>query len=138
MLITRRAVLLCSTAATVMSRRAAAQDTIKIGQIAPVTGPNAQNARFMINGARLAAESVNRAGGVLGTPIEVLTEDDQTTNPGAVLAFSRLVSRGDIAAFLGPASSTQTHAIAPDVDSDWVRPGAHTNGQFLAIPLPGA
>jgi branched-chain amino acid transport system substrate-binding protein len=115
MLVTRRAVLLSSIAALAAGRRASAQETIKIGQIAPATGPNAQNGRFMMNGARLAVESMNRAGGILGKPIELIGEDDQTTNPGAVLAFSRLVSRGDIAAYLGPPSSTQTHAIAPDV-----------------------
>jgi len=98
-----------------VGQRATAQETIKIGQIAPATGPNAQNGRFMTNGAKLAVEAMNSAGGVLGKPIELITEDDQTTNPGAVLAFSRLVSRGDIVAYLGPPSSTQTHAIAPDV-----------------------
>jgi branched-chain amino acid transport system substrate-binding protein len=115
MLVTRRAVVLSSIAALAAGRRASAQETIKIGQIAPATGPNAQNGRFMMNGARLAVESMNRAGGILGKPIELIGEDDQTTNPGAVLAFSRLVSRGDVAAYLGPPSSTQTHAIAPDV-----------------------
>jgi branched-chain amino acid transport system substrate-binding protein len=115
MLVTRRAVLLSSVAALAAGRRARAQETIKIGQIAPATGPNAQNGRFMTNGAKLAVEAMNSAGGILGKPIELVTEDDQTTNPGAVLAFSRLVSRGDIVAYLGPPSSTQTHAIAPDV-----------------------
>ena len=115
MLVTRRAVLLSSVAALAVGQRATAQETIKIGQIAPATGPNAQNGRFMTNGAKLAVEAMNSAGGVLGKPIELITEDDQTTNPGAVLAFSRLVSRGDIVAYLGPPSSTQTHAIAPDV-----------------------
>src|SRR5262249_8235404 len=62
-----------------------------------------------------AVQTVNAAGGVLGKPLELITEDDQTTNPGAILAFSRLASRGDIVAFLGPASSTQTRAIAPDL-----------------------
>ena len=115
MLVTRRAALLSSIAALAAGRRASAEETIKIGQIAPATGPNAQNGRFMTNGAKLAVESMNSAGGILGKPIELITEDDQTTNPGAVLAFSRLVSRGDIVAYLGPPSSTQTHAIAPDV-----------------------
>ena len=115
MLITRRAVLLSSIVALAVGRRACAQETIKIGQISPATGPNAQNGRFMMNGAKLAVESINGAGGILGKPIELITEDDQTSNPGAVLAFSRLVSRGDIVAYVGPPSSTQTHAIAPDV-----------------------
>jgi len=53
--------------------------------------------------------------GVLGRKLEVVIEDDQTTNPGAVLAFSRLASQPDIVAFIGPIRSTQVNAIAPDV-----------------------
>ncbi len=115
MTITRRTLMLSLTAAVAAGGRAVAQDTVKIGQIAPATGPNAQSGQFLVNGAKLAVEAVNRTGGVLGRPFELVIEDDQTTNPGAVLAFSRLASRSDIAAFLGPPSSTQTHAIAPDV-----------------------
>jgi branched-chain amino acid transport system substrate-binding protein len=56
-----------------------------------------------------------RAGGALGRPLELVIEDDQTTNPGVVLAFSKLAGNTDIAAFLGPIRSTQVHAMAPDV-----------------------
>lgn len=115
MLITRRTLLLSAVVTIATGERARAEQTIKIGQIAPATGANAQNGRFMMNGAKLAVEAVNHSGGVLGKPLELITEDDQTTNPGAVLAFSRLASRDDISGFLGPPSSTQTHAIAPDV-----------------------
>ena len=52
---------------------------------------------------------------MLGKPIELVTEDDQTTNPGAVLAFSKLASQPDIVAFLGSIRSTQNHAMAPDI-----------------------
>src|SRR4051794_15012513 len=69
MRVTRRAVLCYAAAAAAISQQARAQETIKIGQLAPATGPNAQNGRFMINGAKLAVESVNGAGGVLGKPI---------------------------------------------------------------------
>jgi branched-chain amino acid transport system substrate-binding protein len=115
MSITRRTALLASASALAVRRPSRAEETIKIGQIAPATGANAENGRFLINGARLALDTVNSAGGVLGKPLEILTEDDQTTNPGAILAFSRLASRRDIVAFLGPPSSTQMHAITPDV-----------------------
>jgi branched-chain amino acid transport system substrate-binding protein len=47
--------------------------------------------------------------------MELVVEDDQTTNPGAVLAFSRLASQADIPAFIGSIRSTQVHAMAPDV-----------------------
>jgi branched-chain amino acid transport system substrate-binding protein len=114
MRISRRATILAATAAAI-SRPARSAETIKIGQLAPATGPGAEFGRFELNGSRLALEAINAAGGILGRQVELLTEDDQTTNPGAVLAFSRLASRSDIVAFLGPAPSTQTHAIAPDV-----------------------
>ena len=44
-----------------------------------------------------------------------IIEDDQTTNPGIVLAFSKLAAQEDIVAFLGSIRSTQVHAMAPDV-----------------------
>jgi branched-chain amino acid transport system substrate-binding protein len=92
-----------------------AEETIKIGQIASVTGANSEQGRFRMNGSRLAVDILNSKSGVLGRQIELLTEDDQTTNPGAVLAFSRLASHREIVAFLGPQTSTQTHAIAANV-----------------------
>jgi branched-chain amino acid transport system substrate-binding protein len=114
MRITRRAALL-SAAGLAVHAKARAAEPVRIGQVAPSTGSGAEFGRFEMSGARLALSEINAAGGVLGRPIEIITEDDQTTNPGAVLAFSRLAGRDDIAAFLGPAPSTQNHAIAPDV-----------------------
>jgi branched-chain amino acid transport system substrate-binding protein len=89
--------------------------TIKIGMCAPVTGPAAESGGYAIKGAKLALEAVNKAGGILGKPAELIVEDDQTTNPGIVLAFSKLASQPDIVAFLGSIRSTQVHAMAPDV-----------------------
>jgi branched-chain amino acid transport system substrate-binding protein len=90
-------------------------DAIKIGMVTPLTGPGAFSGQLQSNGAKLAVAEVNKAGGVLGRPVELVIEDDQTTNPGAVLAFSKLAGDSDIPAFLGPIRSTQVHAIAPDV-----------------------
>jgi branched-chain amino acid transport system substrate-binding protein len=96
--------------------RATAQGaTIKIGMCAPVTGPAAEQGRYAQSGARLALDAVNKAGGVLGKQVELIVEDDQTTNPGVVLAFSKLASQPDMVAFLGSIRSTQVHAMAPDV-----------------------
>ena len=90
-------------------------DSLKIGLVAPLTGPGAESGRFQIQGAKLAVEEVNKAGGVLGRQVELLIEDDQTTNPGAVLAFSKLAGDKDIPAFIGSIRSTQLHAMAPDI-----------------------
>jgi branched-chain amino acid transport system substrate-binding protein len=93
---------------------AQAADPIKVGMVAPLTGPGAESGRFQTQGAKLAADEVNKAGGVLGRPLELVIEDDQTTNPGVVLAFSKLAGNAEFAAFLGPIRSTQIHAMAPD------------------------
>lgn len=103
-------------AAPAFIKQAGAQGaTIKIGMCAPVTGPAAESGKYAVGGAKLAVEQVNKAGGVLGKPIELIVEDDQTTNPGIVLAFSKLAAQSDIVAFLGSIRSTQVHAMAPDV-----------------------
>jgi len=90
-------------------------EPLKIGVTTALTGPSAEEGREKIQGAKLAVEEVNKAGGVLGRPIELVIEDDQSTNPGSVLAFSKLAGDKDIPAFIGPTRSTQIHAIAPDI-----------------------
>jgi len=115
--ITRRTLALGATAllaAPTILRAQSAGDTIKIGVLSPATGPAAESGKFQLNGIRMAVDAVNEKG-VLGRKVEIVVEDDQTTNPGAVLAFSRLAGRPEIVGFIGPIRSTQVNAIAPDV-----------------------
>jgi branched-chain amino acid transport system substrate-binding protein len=107
--------LAASVAAPMFSRVAHAADTIKIGMVLPVTGPAAAIGGYALTGAKIALDRVNKSGGVLGKQVELITEDDQTTNPGAVLAFSKLAAQADIVAFLGSVRSTQNHAMANDI-----------------------
>jgi branched-chain amino acid transport system substrate-binding protein len=97
------------------SARAQGGGTIKIGMCAPITGPAAEAGKYATGGAKLAVEAINKAGGILGKQIELIIEDDQTTNPGIVLAFSKLAANPEIVGFLGSIRSTQVHAMAPDV-----------------------
>ena len=99
----------------VLTCLASSAEPLKIGVVAALAGSGAELGRYKIQGAKLATEEVNKAGGVLGRPIELVIEDNQTTNPGAVLAFSKLAGDKDIPAFIGPPFSTQIHAIAPDI-----------------------
>jgi len=92
-----------------------AAEPLKIGMVTTLTGASAETGRYETQGAKLAAEEVNKAGGVLGRPIELVIEDSQSTNPGVVLAFSKLAGDQDIPAFIGPVFSTQIHAVAPDI-----------------------
>ena len=92
-----------------------AQGTIKIGLVNEATGPNAEAGVYTVNGARLALEEVNAAGGILGKKAELELEDNQSTNPGTVLAFSKLFAQKDIVAIIGPIRSTQTQAASPTI-----------------------
>jgi branched-chain amino acid transport system substrate-binding protein len=92
-----------------------AAESIKIGMVVPLTGAIADAGRYGLQGAKLAVEEINAAGGVLGRPLELIVEDDQTLNPTTVLAFTKLADNKDIVAFLGPTRSTQIQAIAPSV-----------------------
>jgi len=94
---------------------ARAADPIKIGMVIPLTGSIAESGKYGIQGAKLAIEEVNKAGGVLGRPLELVIEDDQSANPTTILAFNKLAGDKNIVAFLGPTRSTQIQAIAPAV-----------------------
>ena len=108
--------VLCLAAVVILGGLSArAADTIKIGVVSPTTGTAAEAGTYEVNGAKLAANEINKAGGVLGKQIELVFEDDQTTNPGAIMAFSKLAGDKQIPVFLGTVRSTQMKAIAPDV-----------------------
>ncbi len=92
-----------------------AAETIKIGLVNETTGPNAEAGQFTVNGAQLAQEEINKAGGILGKQIEFRVEDNQSSNPGTVLAYSKLIGEGGIAAIVGPIRSTQIKAASPTI-----------------------
>jgi branched-chain amino acid transport system substrate-binding protein len=112
-----RAVALAFAAVLAAAGATGAADALKIGLV--TTGP--VTAASQVNGARLAAEEVNAAGGVRGRPIELVVEHPaetaaDVTPAGAVVAFGRLaVRRPDVVAFLGPDRSAYVHALAADV-----------------------
>jgi branched-chain amino acid transport system substrate-binding protein len=92
-----------------------AADPIRIGLVSEITGPNAEAGANTVNGAKLALEEINKAGGVMGQPLELKVEDSQSTNPGSVLAVSKLGSEGNIAGLIAPVRSTQVQASAPTI-----------------------
>jgi branched-chain amino acid transport system substrate-binding protein len=116
-MLTRRSLnagLAVSLASSRFSSPVRAADPIRIGMTAPLSGSYAQRGRLTVQGAKLAVDELNHSGGVLGRQLDLLIEDDQSTNPGIVLAFSKLASNAEIQAFVGATISTQLHAMAPD------------------------
>ena len=78
-----------------------------------MTGPTATFGTSTDEGIRLAMEEINAAGGVLGKPIEVLTEDTQSKPTEAVNAVEKLISRSKVVAVLGEVASSNSLAAAP-------------------------
>lgn len=88
---------------------------IKIGQVIPITGEAAESGKYQKQGAELAVEQINAAGGVKGRKLQLVQEDDKTTNPGAVAALQKLLEDKEIVAVIGSIRSTQVQAMMPTI-----------------------
>ena len=94
--------------------------SIRVGFFGALTGPTATFALSGKNGARLAVDEANRAGGVLGKPVELLVEDDRGEASEAASAASKLVTRDHVVALIGENASSRTLAAAPIAQSEKV------------------
>jgi branched-chain amino acid transport system substrate-binding protein len=95
---------------------AAEKPPIKIGASVPLSGFQTPNGTMYRIGITMAIDDVNRAGGVNGSPIELLIDDDQARADQAVLLFRRHVAAGVVAS-LGPISGTTWENVAPLANS---------------------
>ncbi len=95
---------------------AAQAKPIKIGQIIPITGESAESGLYQKQGADIAVEKINAAGGINGRKIEIVLEDDQTTNPGGVAALQKLLEDKEIPMILSSIRSTQIQAMLPTIN----------------------
>ena len=119
MRLTRRSVNLgvaASLAAPVFSRVArAADDTIKVGMVLPVTGPAADVGGYALAGAKIALDRVNKSGGVLGKTGRTRHRgrpDDQSGRGARLLQARRAAGHCRLPRSI---RSTQNHAMAADV-----------------------
>ncbi len=89
-----------------------AQDVIKIGVQAPITGKFASEGQSIDKAVRLVVEQVNKKGGLLGKKIVVITCDDEGKAVKAAICARKLVNDGVIAV-IGSYTSTCTEAAEP-------------------------
>jgi len=92
---------LLMTALVAFSLSAAAADPIKIGLSGPFTGGSSPMGISMRDGVRLAADEINKAGGVLGRPIQLIERDDEAKNERGVQIAQELVNKEKVVADLG-------------------------------------
>lgn len=86
---------------------------IKIGIINSLTGSGAPYCEGIQNSLQLAADDINKTGGIKGRKLVLIYEDDQTKPDLAVSAFQKLVNVDKVQMIIGPASSGGVMACAP-------------------------
>ncbi len=97
----------------------AADKTVKIGINLPFTGADAHDAELIKDGATLAIDEANAAGGVAGYKIDVLLLDDGTATAGqydpaqAATNARKMVSDDSVVAAIGPQMSGSGKAMSP-------------------------
>ena len=90
-----------------------AQDPIKVGEYASLTGKEAGWGQTSHHGVVLAIEDINAAGGVLGRKLEVICEDNQSKSGESATAARKLLSRDKVIALIGEISSGRSLEVAP-------------------------
>jgi len=96
-----------------LSVGATAQDEIKVGEFASLTGGSASFGVSSHNGTALGIEEVNQAGGVLGKKLKLLTEDDRSTAGEPATIARKLISSDKVVAVLGEVASSKSLEAAP-------------------------
>ncbi|MFY9924717.1 MAG: ABC transporter substrate-binding protein [Opitutaceae bacterium] len=106
-------ILMALAAAVALAGAAAAQETIKIGEYASLTGKEAAFGQSSHKGTLLAVEEINAAGGVLGRKIELITEDNQSKQGESATIVKKLIFRDKVVGILGEVASMRSLEAAP-------------------------
>lgn len=77
-------------------------DTIKIGIVLELSGELAPMGEKMLNGARMAVDEINAAGGVLGKDVELIEEDGGTDPDKGFDRVKKLVEIDGVQVIVGP------------------------------------
>lgn len=87
-------------------------ENIKIGFNVPLTGFAASDGKSAQNGAELAVEQINAAGGINGDMLELVTYDDQASPKESVPIAQKLIEKDGVIAAISGSYSGATRAAA--------------------------
>jgi branched-chain amino acid transport system substrate-binding protein len=119
----------CSGGVTGGADEATEEGPIVLGMLAPFSGSEAAFGPYMENGAQMAIDEINEAGGVLGRDLELVTEDDACDATSATAAANKLITSGIVASVGGYCSGATlpTLPIFVDAGVPMVIPAANSN-----------
>lgn len=103
---------------------------IKLGHLSPLTGRAASHGQIQKIAVEMAVEEINKTGGINGSPVEMLYEDDQLNPQQAVTQYRKLVSE-NVVGVLGPMSGASWENVGPlanqfkvpTINSNALKPG---------------
>jgi len=96
-----------------LSNIAYAKETYKIGAIFSITGAASFLGEPEKNTVLMLADQINKAGGINGTPVEVIIEDSKSDETQAVLSAKKLIEKDKVLAIIGPSTTGESMAIVP-------------------------
>ena len=94
-------------------------DVYKIGGIGPLTGDASSYGISVKQGAQIAIDEINAAGGVNGKKLELIFEDDVNDPEKAISAYNKLIDQ-DITALLGAVTSGCSIAVSDESVKDGI------------------
>jgi branched-chain amino acid transport system substrate-binding protein len=104
--------LLAAVAGLALAGTAQADETIKIGFNAPLTGFAAADGKSALTGAELAVDQANAAGGVNGHMLELVVYDDQAKAAQVVPLANKLIGQDGVKIAVSGSYSGPTRAAA--------------------------
>jgi ABC-type branched-subunit amino acid transport system substrate-binding protein len=104
---------LAALAVSLSAVSAGAQQVYKIGISAGLTGYAATVDRGWRDGVEVAAAALNAKGGIMGSKIEVITEDNKSEPQEAVTVYRKMISSDKVNIFLSGCVSAGNFAGAP-------------------------
>ena len=131
------ALLLVAPVGVVNAEQGVTNDKIVFGQAAALEGPAAQLGLDMQAGIRAAFEEANKAGGVKGRKLELISLDDGYEPNKSIEATKKLIDEHKVFALIGPVG-TPTSAAAQPIALQANVPfiGPFTGAEFLRNPSP--
>ena len=103
------------------STPALAQEPIKIGHVAALSGASAQSGEAITRGLAIAIDEINAKGGLLGgRKLELIQRDDESVPPKGVVAARELISKEKVVAMFGGIDTPVALATVPVVNKEKV------------------
>jgi len=117
MALTRRQALKTAGAAVAVAGIAkpaiAQKSPIQIGYLPALTGPSSSTGVGINRGVQLAVDEINKAGGVDGRPLELISRDTQSDPTKAVNGAAELTRGHKVSVVFGPVNSGEALAVVP-------------------------